>query len=102
MGKSSNFDPISRLHLGKADSAMFIGHAMTMPGCGKRACAVYCVVHRGSSGPFTHVYLVPVDGGYRGEVFLATVLEGERVAEALAWSERALAIVLNGEARCAA
>lgn len=102
MGNSSNVDPISRLHLGKADSAMLIGHAMTMPGCSKRACAVYCVVHRGSAGPFTHVYLVPVDGGYRGEVFLAKVLEGERVAEALAWSVRNLAIVVDGGARYAA
>ena len=102
MGNSSNFDPISRLHLAKADSAMLIGHAMTMPGRNKGACAVCCVVHRGSTSPFTHVYLVPVDSNHRGEVFLAKVLDGERVAEALNWSARNLVFELDDGARRAA
>lgn len=102
MGDLSIFDPISRLHLGKADSALFIGHAMTMPGYRNRACAACCVVHRGNGGTFTHVYLVPVDAGYRGEVFLAKVMEGDRVADAVGWSGRNLALLADSGARHAA
>ena len=93
MGNSPIFDPISRLHLGRGDNALLIGNAMSMPGRTRRACAVFCVVHRGTAGTFTHVYLVPFDGGHRSEVFLAKVLDGERIADALDWSVRSLSIV---------